>query len=125
MSTHLTTTDVAGIPAPAPLRRDWPVPSRIPRTPPPRRPPSRPRLRLAPRDASYSTPQYPTSGTFAGTVTPWLNDLAAVPKSWTWADADTAASGERGKDAQTQTVSMQPPDPHRPARRRSRSSAGS
>ena len=113
MSTHLTTTDVAGIPASlrafaAGLAGAQPDPAD---TPAPAAAVTDYAYGWLPRDASYSTPQYPTSGTFAGTVTPWLNDLAAVPKSWTWADADTAASGERGKDAQTQTASMQPPGP--------------
>ncbi|MDC8756922.1 lipoxygenase family protein [Janthinobacterium fluminis] len=50
---------------------------------------------LTATDLSYDSSQYPVTGSFAATLPPWLNDLAAVPADWQVTAVDTANSAAR------------------------------
>ncbi len=39
-------------------------------------------------DRQYGTDQYPVSGTFRATTTPWLNDISTIPSTWSWTQQD-------------------------------------
>lgn len=60
-------------------------------------------------DRTYDSNQYPVSGVFSGTTTPWLNELDAVPASWQWTALDTHAQKARAKQVKAQMVAMNPP----------------
>lgn len=60
-------------------------------------------------DRTYTAQQYGSDGTWTGTTTPWLNDLASVPADWQWTVGDTEAQAARTLQVEAQMKAMTPP----------------
>lgn len=58
-------------------------------------------------DLAYSTSQYPVSGNFSGTTSPWFNNIETIPATWQWTTADSAAATARSAQVTSENAYIQ------------------